>query len=73
MCNNHTPSCMCFRDVQAVMFVVDSSDKLRMSVAKEELEQLLKHPGDDQSCGFTVMPNNSEVALNRTHKHHSTK
>ena len=45
ICNNYT--CMCFRDVQAVMFVVDSSDKLRMSVAKEELEQLLKHPGDD--------------------------
>ena len=33
------------RDAQAVIFVIDSSDKLRMVVAKEELDELLKHPG----------------------------
>ena len=42
MCTYHV-----YRDVQAVMFVVDSSDKLRMPIAKEELELLLRHPGTD--------------------------
>ena len=28
------------------MFVIDSSDKLRMSVAKDELDELLKHAGE---------------------------
>ena len=31
-----------YRDVQAIIFVIDSTDKIRMCVAKEELEQLLK-------------------------------
>jgi hypothetical protein len=31
------------RDIEAVIFVVDSSDKLRMSVAQEELKTLLTH------------------------------
>ena len=34
-----------FRTAQAVIFVLDSSDKLRMVVAKEELDMLLQHPG----------------------------
>ena len=29
------------------MFVLDSSDKLRLSVAKDELQQLLSHPGEN--------------------------
>jgi ADP-ribosylation factor-like protein 6 len=32
-----------YKEVQAVIFVVDSTDKIRMSVAKDELEQLLAH------------------------------
>jgi ADP-ribosylation factor-like protein 6 len=32
------------KDCQAVVFVVDSSDKFRMVVAKSEIEILLKHP-----------------------------
>jgi ADP-ribosylation factor family len=32
-----------YADVQAIIYVVDSTDKLRMCVAKEELEQLLHH------------------------------
>ena len=32
-----------YRDVQAIIYVLDSTDKLRVCVAKEELEQLLKH------------------------------
>ena len=34
-----------FRNVQAIIFVIDSNDKLRMVVAKEELDELLKHAG----------------------------
>ena len=37
--------CLFFRDAQAIIFVIDSSDKLRMVVAKEELDLLLKHQG----------------------------
>lgn len=36
----------CFRDAQAVIFVIDSSDKLRVVVSKDELDLLLKHPGE---------------------------
>lgn len=32
-----------YADVQAVIFVLDSTDRLRVCVAKEELEQLLGH------------------------------
>ncbi len=33
------------REVKAVIFVIDSSDKLRIPVAKDELCRLLQHPG----------------------------
>lgn len=32
-----------YTDVEAVIFVLDSTDRLRMCVAKEELTQLLSH------------------------------
>lgn len=32
-----------YKDAQAIVFVIDSSDKLRMVVAKEELDTLLEH------------------------------
>ncbi|KAM3862241.1 ADP-ribosylation factor-like protein 6 [Diretmus argenteus] len=32
-----------YKDSHAIIFVIDSSDKLRMVVAKEELDTLLKH------------------------------
>ena len=32
-----------YAEVQAVVFVLDSSDKVRMAMAKDELEMLLKH------------------------------
>lgn len=32
-----------YSDVQAIIYVVDSTDRIRMCVAKEELEQLLSH------------------------------
>lgn len=34
-----------YREGQAIIFVIDSGDKLRMVVAKEELDTLLNHPG----------------------------
>uniref|UniRef100_A0A8B9W2P3 ARF like GTPase 6 n=1 Tax=Bos mutus grunniens TaxID=30521 RepID=A0A8B9W2P3_BOSMU len=34
-----------YKEGQAIIFVIDSSDKLRMVVAKEELRTLLNHPG----------------------------
>ncbi|XP_069725373.1 ADP-ribosylation factor-like protein 6 isoform X1 [Phaenicophaeus curvirostris] len=33
-----------YKEGQAIIFVIDSSDKLRMVVAKEELDTLLSHP-----------------------------
>lgn len=33
-----------YRDCDAVIYVVDSSDRLRMVVARDELEALLQHP-----------------------------
>ncbi|XP_059777328.1 ADP-ribosylation factor-like protein 6 isoform X1 [Balaenoptera ricei] len=35
-----------YKEGQAIIFVIDSSDRLRMVVAKEELDTLLNHPGD---------------------------
>ncbi len=32
-----------YSDVQAIIYVLDSTDRIRMCVAKEELEQLLNH------------------------------
>jgi hypothetical protein len=32
-----------YADVQAIIYVVDSTDRIRMCVAKEELQQLLSH------------------------------
>lgn len=32
-----------YADVQAIIFVIDSTDKFRMVVAKEELQTLLNH------------------------------
>lgn len=32
-----------YKDAQAIIFVIDSSDKLRMVVAKEELDLLISH------------------------------
>ena len=32
-----------YKETQGIIFVIDSSDKLRMSVVKNELEQMLGH------------------------------
>jgi len=33
-----------YKDCHGIIFVVDSADKLRIAVAKDELDQLLQHP-----------------------------
>ena len=38
-----------YKEAKAIIFVIDSSDKIRMSVAKDELDQLLKHQGKSLS------------------------
>jgi len=43
-----------YRDCQGVIFVVDSSDRLRMVVAKDELDMLLQHP-DIQSRRVPIL------------------
>lgn len=43
---------MLCREGQAIIFVIDSSDKLRMVVAKEELDTLLNHPGEEAFFPF---------------------
>lgn len=45
---------MLCREGQAIIFVIDSSDKLRMVVAKEELDTLLNHPGEEAFFPFCV-------------------
>lgn len=45
---------MLCREGQAIIFVIDSSDKLRMVVAKEELDTLLNHPGEEAFFPFCL-------------------
>lgn len=33
-----------YKDCQGIIFIIDSSDKLRLVVVKEELDMLLQHP-----------------------------
>lgn len=40
-----TTSLVLLRESHAIIFVIDSSDKLRIVVAKEELDTLLNHEG----------------------------
>ena len=34
------------RTAQAIIYVLDSGDQLRLVVAKDEFQRLLKHPGN---------------------------
>lgn len=33
-----------YKDCHGIIFIIDSTDKLRLVVAKEELDMLLQHP-----------------------------
>ena len=37
-------------DAEAIIFVIDSSDKIRLAVAKDELHTLLQHNGNVIRC-----------------------
>ena len=50
------------RTAQAVIFVLDSSDHLRMVVAKEELDMLLQHPGTHK-VGLGLVPTNNRMII----------
>lgn len=41
-----------YRSVQAIIYVLDSGDQLRLVVAKDEFQRLLKHKG--RSTGTVV-------------------
>lgn len=50
------------KDINAIIFVLDSSDKLRMPVAKDELEHLLKHPDvKDKSIPLLLLANKMDL------------
>ena len=46
-----------YKETHAIIFVVDSADTLRMAVAKDELDQLLKHQSKKtrHPFSFTVL------------------
>jgi len=56
------------RDIQAIIFVIDSSDKLRMPVVKDELDNLLKNPGKKHSNSLKW-----SSIFSHTHTHMSTE
>lgn len=39
-----------YKDCQGIIFIIDSSDKLRLVVVKEELDMLLQHPEIAGTC-----------------------
>lgn len=43
-----------YKDIDAIIFVVDSTDRIRMAVAKDELDALLGHP-DVRKAGAPVL------------------
>ncbi|GAQ78163.1 ADP-ribosylation factor family protein [Klebsormidium nitens] len=49
-----------FKDAQAVIFVIDATDLVRMCVAKDELELMLRHP-DLRKVPFLFYANKSDV------------
>jgi ADP-ribosylation factor-like protein 6 len=51
-----------YEDIEAVIFVVDSSDKLRMSVAQEELKTLLTHRKiQDRNIPILLLANKMDI------------
>ncbi|XP_055346403.1 ADP-ribosylation factor-like protein 6 [Paramacrobiotus metropolitanus] len=51
----------CFSDCHAIIFVVDSSDKVRVVVAKEEFDGLVQHPAmQERSIPLLVLANKKD-------------
>lgn len=52
-----------YSDVQAIIYVIDSTDKYRMIVAKEELSQLLNHDAIVNTyCPILFFANKMDIA-----------
>ena len=51
-----------YREAGAVIFVVDSTDSLRLVVAKDELDNLLKHPELGKDVPVLFFANKMDVA-----------
>jgi GTPase SAR1 family protein len=59
-----------YADVQAIIFVLDSTDRLRLAVAKEELEQLLAHADISRSsCPIVFFANKVRRTHTRSRTH----
>lgn len=44
-----------FTEAHGIIFVLDSADRMRMSIAKDELDNILTHKGkNNQSIMFTI-------------------
>lgn len=52
-----------YSDVQAIIFVLDSTDKIRIVVAKEEIQILLNHP-DIKSTRIPILFFANKVNIN---------
>lgn len=51
-----------YENVQAIIFVVDSTDKVRMCVARDELDELLNHDHvKDRTCPILFFANKMDV------------
>ncbi|KAL3151637.1 hypothetical protein ABBQ38_012628 [Trebouxia sp. C0009 RCD-2024] len=50
-----------YRDAQAIIFVVDSTDRLRLVVARNELDQILQHQDVTQPIPLLVMANKQDL------------
>lgn len=52
-----------YSDAQAIIFVIDSTDRIRICVAKEELEQLLAHSAiRDSTAPILFFANKMDLA-----------
>ena len=54
---------MYYADAKGVIFVIDSADRLRMAVAKDELETILEHEAINKNNAiFLFFANKSDLA-----------
>jgi hypothetical protein len=54
-----------YKDCQGIIFIIDSSDKLRLVVVKEELDMLLQHPDVAGIVILVLMTHDNHQLVNR--------
>ena len=57
-----------YTDAQAIIFVIDSTDRIRLCVVKEELTQLLSHPSIKDSNAPLLLFANKVLVYSRSWK-----